>query len=254
MPALQCARVDCAVAARVTGCRALGYPLWKGSPARPLLAQADGFVPTAEGADPRAGPGDVRLLTFKITTPQIRDVPVPRGALDQPGSRWAGMSGAGVLTEDDLVAGVVRSHAVAEGVGSLTVTPLDAVTALPADTADRFWAALGLRDTAGLLTVPAPAHSRLPVAAGQVVVGDIPQEPVAFVARATVDRLADALGGGRVAVVCAVTGLRGVGKTHVAAAFARQRAASGCGLVGWVAAESATELFTGMTAVAGTTS
>jgi hypothetical protein len=60
VPALQCARVDRAVAARVTGCRALGHPLWKGRPARPLLAQADGFVPTAEGADPRAGPGDVR--------------------------------------------------------------------------------------------------------------------------------------------------------------------------------------------------
>src|ERR1017187_2876749 len=47
--------------------------------------------------------------------------------------------------------------------------------------------------------------------AGQVVVGEIPREPPGFVVRETLGRLANAAGGGRVAVVCAVTGLRGVG-------------------------------------------
>jgi Tetratricopeptide repeat len=65
-----------------------------------------------------------------------------------------------------------------------------------------------------------------------------------------VSRLAAAAGGGRVAVVCAVTGLRGVGKTQVAAAYARARVGEGCGLVGWVNAETRDVLLDGLRRVA----
>jgi len=78
----------------------------------------------------------------------------------------------------------------------------------------------------------------VPPAAGRVVVGEIPREPPAFVARPALNRLAEAAWPGRVAVVCAVTGLRGVGKTQLAAAYARDRIRQGSGLVGWVNAES----------------
>jgi hypothetical protein len=84
---------------------------------------------------------------------------------------------------------------------------------------------------------------------GQVVVGEIPREPAAFVAREMAGRLAAAAGGG-VAVVCAVTGLRGVGKTQVAAAYARARAGEGWGLVGWVSAETRDVLLEGLRRVA----
>lgn len=88
------------------------------------------------------------------------------------------------------------------------------------------------------------------VSARQVVVGEIPREPPGFVARETLARLADAAGRGLVAVVCAVTGLRGVGKTQLAAAYARDRIAEGWGLVGWVNAETADMLLAGLARVA----
>jgi hypothetical protein len=87
-------------------------------------------------------------------------------------------------------------------------------------------------------------------AAGVVVVGEIPREPVAFVPRQTMSRLAAAAGSGQVAVLCAVTGLRGVGKTHVAAAYARDWRHQGWALVGWVNAETRDVLLAGLARVA----
>jgi hypothetical protein len=80
--------------------------------------------------------------------------------------------------------------------------------------------------------------ANLEAADDRVIVGEIPREPPAFVKRQTLARLAEAASSGQTAVVCAVTGLRGVGKTQLAAAYARDRIDQGCGLVGWVNAES----------------
>ncbi|MDQ3760628.1 MAG: ATP-binding protein [Actinomycetota bacterium] len=56
--------------------------------------------------------------------------------------------------------------------------------------------------------------------------------------------------GGQVAVVCALTGARGVGKTQLAAAYARQQAAAGCPLVAWVSAETTDNLVADLDEVA----
>lgn len=93
---------------------------------------------------------------------------------------------------------------------------------------------------------PAPAGRP-----GQIVIGELPGTPPAFVARAEVEHVRDVFASGEdVAVVCALAGGRGVGKTQVAAAYAREAVRAGVALVAWVSAESRESLLTGLAAVA----
>ncbi len=69
--------------------------------------------------------------------------------------------------------------------------------------------------------------------------GDIPREPPGYRGREDLLALLDPPGGGgRVAVVQAVTGMPGVGKTQLAAAYARARLADRWRLVAWIDAEN----------------
>jgi tetratricopeptide (TPR) repeat protein len=80
-----------------------------------------------------------------------------------------------------------------------------------------------------------------------VVVGDIPLEAVAWQERTDLlDRLVVVAASGRPAVVCAVTGQRGIGKTQLAAAYARQRVADGWPVVAWVLADTELGVLTGL--------
>lgn len=84
---------------------------------------------------------------------------------------------------------------------------------------------------------PATQGMRIERAVGQVAVGPVPREPQHFqLPTGAVDALTG-LAGGSVAVVCAVTGLRGVGKTQAAGAYARQRIADGW-TVAWIPAQA----------------
>lgn len=79
----------------------------------------------------------------------------------------------------------------------------------------------------------------------QVVSGEIPRKPTAFVARSTVMRL-EAAASSRVPVVSVLAGPVGLGKTQVAAAYARSRCEAGWSLVAWVGAETHDDLLAGL--------
>jgi hypothetical protein len=98
------------------------------------------------------------------------------------------------------------------------------------------------------VAVPAAPPTARP---GQLVIGELPGPPPALRERGELAELDRVWASGeRVAVVCSLTGARGVGKSQVAAAYARRQAERGCPLVAWVNAETDDECLAGLAGVA----
>jgi hypothetical protein len=153
-------------------CTAVGYPAWKPKSPEGFRnpAQLTGEVPTAEHITRSTATGQiVRLLSLRsdlhdgvfraaaTKTAPAREGDAPptgTGPLDDR-TPWSGMSGAVVVDPQDRVLGVVRSHNLSEGRGSLTLTPVDAIDLLPDATRTRFRRCLTLPPAGGWPAVPA---------------------------------------------------------------------------------------------------
>ncbi len=83
---------------------------------------------------------------------------------------------------------------------------------------------------------------------GQVVAGNVPQEPPAFQQRT--DLLGVLRASPRVPLVHVLTGMRGAGKTQAAAAYARTCIGDGWRLVAWVNAGDMAKVLDGLAVVA----
>ncbi len=158
---LGCAQVDRSRIERVSGCVAVGFPRWRKDGDRRRSAQVNGWLPTAEGLESMADSG-LRAGWLTLVGDRIPGAPdIPVGALSEAApSPWGGMSGA-VVVADNLVVGVVRSHNLAAGGQSLTVTPVTAIDLLPDEIRRRFWDALGVADPYLLPMLPDAAAERL---------------------------------------------------------------------------------------------
>jgi tetratricopeptide (TPR) repeat protein len=164
---LNCAQVDHERVDRVDSCIAVGFPRWKKRGDVRTSAQVEGWIPTAEGQQPISGSAiDEELLTLVGNRiPSSPGIPSGHDVLADTTltSVWGGMSGA-VVVADLLIVGVVRSHNLAEGGQSLTVTPITAISALPSQLRDQFWQALGVQDSSALPTLPRKSNVRMPKA------------------------------------------------------------------------------------------
>lgn len=155
----------------ITGCVAVGFPLWRRDSRGHVTAQVKGLIRTAEGVhvplggtdgEPRGTDGEWLTLEGD-REPGDPGHPLPTGEL--AGSPWGGMSGAVVVWQDmvigqDVVIGVVRSHNPARGPGSLAVTPLTALRWLPEGKQREFCRALGIDRIERIRAIPGAASVR----------------------------------------------------------------------------------------------
>jgi tetratricopeptide (TPR) repeat protein len=86
---------------------------------------------------------------------------------------------------------------------------------------------------------------------GPILVGELPGEPAAYRERTYLSQaLKDALSGERSAVICPIGGGRGVGKTQLAAEYARACWKQGFAVVAWLNAEDESHIVSGLSVVA----
>jgi hypothetical protein len=103
---------------------------------------------------------------------------------------------------------------------------------------------LGVIVTGDNARIVANQQQRNPWRLERVVFGEIPRRPPAFQPRD--DLRGQLLNAGRLAIISTLTGARGVGKSQLAAAYARECVDNGWPLVAWIGAERADQILSSL--------
>jgi tetratricopeptide (TPR) repeat protein len=215
------ARVDRDHVGQISNCCAVGFPRWRTDGNLRRSAQVTGIIPTAEGLEPTANSG-LRAGFLTLVTDRNPEFPAfPTGALRKTeDSPWSGMSGAVVVT-GGLVVGVIRSHNLAAGGQSLTVTPITSISGLRVDLRRQFCDALGITDLDEIRMLSAVASRSTTAPLPRSPVRGLPRDLPDFTGRTQeidylVGRLSTATDGARVLEIHAIDGMAGIGKTSLA--------------------------------------
>ena len=144
---MDCALVEPDKVSTIRGCVAVGFPQFmRDASNKPRTAHVNGSIPTAEGVTAVVGQGlEHGHLSLKTENPHTTNRPLlPNGTME--GTPWAGMSGAVVVSGVDQILGVIRHHNGNQGIGTLGLTPLNAINLLPEPIRTELWTALAVND------------------------------------------------------------------------------------------------------------
>ncbi|MEZ3160311.1 serine protease [Microbacterium sp. BWT-B31] len=136
---------------------AVGYPDWKARGPESFSAQISGYIPTQEGMNPKRKRTGAEPLSMKVSGPTVA-------------GNWNGMSGAVVITDRRRPIAVVTNHFGAEGKGSLTLVPIEAIRTLPHEIAKRFASALSVEDYSDLPVAPPPLSTGVDVRVAKQII------------------------------------------------------------------------------------
>src|SRR6266699_2022937 len=139
VPSLRYGKVDQSVRGTVKECRAIGFPWFKSRNGKRFSAQVDGEIPIGDNLNQL-------YLTLQVKNKDPR----PRTS-DQ--SEWAGISGAVVFSDNNVIVGVIAQHHLPEGESALTVVPVTAIDNLIDK--DKWWQMLGINPSR-LIDLPPP--------------------------------------------------------------------------------------------------
>lgn len=230
-------------------CESRCYPAFKrpaGGSSTAGLAVPAGWITPAENTSPRFPAGQVPTLSFVLGPGSTR--PAGDKVADGTVESWQSASGGGVLVDVDGVThcvGVIAEREPREAVDALHVAGLDSLQTLPAEKQQAFWDLLGISGRAALpLLGDGPGRGLVRV------LHLMPQQATDFVEQDVLEDLIDDLSTSAETSLVSLSGLRGVGKTQLAAAVARHCANAGWPVVAWVNAESRETAVAGLLDVA----
>ncbi len=214
------------------GCIALCFPKYKNDAA----SQLEGSIPLSENSAGRppehvAGQRGDRDGIPEATLRLTHEGPHIAAGLTSA-QAWAGASGAGIVVTrwgQHYCVGVVSNHEPPEHAKHLRLATFGALATLTPERQIDFWTKLGVESPSVVTLDAEGVHHH-----GQVVVGDRPSAAANFVDRAEADRLAKATEQSGAVTICALRGMRGVGKTQLAAALSRHRQAAGWPVIAWI--------------------